>query len=133
MLEEHTEQMTAQEGSGAVVRLGAGAWSARLQYNLLFIAFPHHLKKVPQRRIILRLEQQEIDAQLSGQMQRLLVVFQLQRVADNVAAPFILLGWKTIDLPSGRQCDGHVIQLFEGKPEVDRMCPLGVIEYVLFR
>src|SRR5260370_21085747 len=103
MHKQHTQQMTAQEGSGAVVRLVAGAWSARLQYNLLFIAFPHHLKKVPQRPIILRLEQQEIDAQLSDQMQRLLVVFHLQRLADSVAAPFILLGWKTIDLPSRRQ------------------------------
>ena len=44
----------------------------RLQNNLLLIAGPHLLEEIPQRGIVLRLQEENVDAQLAAQMQRAL-------------------------------------------------------------
>src|SRR5215472_2102948 len=66
-------------------------------------------------------------------MQGLLVALCLQLVTDSVSAVLVVLRRQAADLPAGRERDGHVIQLFKRKIEVNRKYAVAVVEYPLFR
>src|SRR5712671_6392913 len=105
----------------------AGLRSNWLQNDLFFIARPHDLVKVSQRRIILRVDHQQIASQHSRKMQRSLVALHFSNVQHNF--PILRqLFWQAANLPGQWQLYRHVIRFLERIVEIHRVHTVRVIE-----
>src|SRR5258708_25541041 len=103
--------------------LVARARRSGLQHNLFFISRPHHLKEIAQPRVVLWIENPGIDAQFPHQMQRSVVVVDLQTVENDVAI-LCTPTRHTAGAPCRGKFDRHVIRFLEGVFEINGMDPV---------
>src|SRR5258708_40071687 len=91
-----------------VRRLVTGRGRSGLQDNLRFIAGPHHLKEIAQRRVILRIPHQDVDRYPSSKMEGIRSFLSFQAVSDDVPV-LILRRWPALGLPVWGQLDGLIV------------------------
>src|ERR1700686_4539565 len=101
-----------------------------LQHNLSFIAAPYYLKEVSKRRIVLRIQKQNVDRQLSRYMQHTVVAIYAEVIRNNVPILF-LCRWHVTYLPVARKSNTHVVRFFDRIFEIDRMNAVFLIKQTL--
>src|SRR5229473_7643683 len=114
-----------------VTRLVLSGSRPGLQDDLLFIPGPDGLEKVSQGRVVLQVQQQEVNSQLARQMQLILAAFQVQAVRDYVLI-LLLPRWNASYLPTCGKLNGYVIPLLVRVFKIDGIDAAGVLEGVFF-
>src|SRR5271157_4916989 len=84
--------------------------SGRLQDELLLVPAPHHLKKLPQPSVVLRLEQTQVDHEIPAQMQQTVLALRRQAVGADLQIGVLWLR-EAADLPARGRSNGYIIHV----------------------